>query len=68
MGVEQVLLAWGMLTVQGARRLYECWAVMRPSASQMLGAHWILSLLVYLAMGMSVWIEGSGKALSTPAT
>lgn len=67
MGLEQVLLAWGMLAVQGARRLYECWAVMRPSASQMLGAHWILSLLVYLAMSMSAWIEGSGKALSTSA-
>lgn len=60
MGLEQVLLAWVMLTVQGARRLYECWVVMRPSASQMLGAHWILSLLVYLGMSMSVWIEGSG--------
>lgn len=58
---EQVFLAWGMLTVQGARRLYECWFVMRPSASQMLGVHWVLSLLVYLAMSVSVWIGGSGK-------
>lgn len=62
MGLEQVVLAWGMLTVQGARRLYECWVVMRPSASQMLGVHWVLSVLVYLAMSTAVWIEGSGKA------
>lgn len=62
MGLEQVMLTWGMLAVQGARRLYECWVVMRPSASQMLGAHWALSVLVYLAMSMAVWVEGSGKA------
>lgn len=61
MGLAQVMLAWGMLTLQGARRLYECWAVMRPSASQMLGVHWVLSVLVYLSMSMAVWIEGSGK-------
>lgn len=63
MGLGQVVLAWGMLTAQGARRLYECWVVMRPSASQMLGVHWVLSVLVYLGMSMAVWIEGSGKAV-----
>ena len=56
----RVVLAWGMLTAQGARRLYECWVVMRPSASQMLGVHWVLSVLVYFGMSMAVWIEGSG--------
>ena len=62
MDLEQVILVWGVLTVQGARRLYESWAVMRPSDSQMLGVHWVLSVLVYLGMSMAVWIEGSGKA------
>ncbi|MBE3049758.1 hypothetical protein IMZ48_46135 [Candidatus Bathyarchaeota archaeon] len=56
----RVVLAWGMLTAQGARRLYECWFVMRPSASQMLGVHWVLSVLVYFGMSMAVWMEGSG--------
>ncbi|SPO01118.1 related to DFG10 protein [Cephalotrichum gorgonifer] len=63
MSLGQVVLAWGMLTAQAARRLYECWFVMRPSASQMLGLHWVLSVLVYLAMSVSVWIEGSAAIL-----
>ncbi|CAI4217934.1 unnamed protein product [Parascedosporium putredinis] len=66
MELGQVVLAWGMLTMQGARRLYECFVVMKPSASSsMLAVHWVLSFLVYAVLSISIWIEGSDAILHT---
>ncbi|PKS10262.1 hypothetical protein jhhlp_002012 [Lomentospora prolificans] len=61
----QIVLAWGMVTMQGARRLYECLVVMKPSTSPMLALHWVLSFLVYVALSISVWVEGSETILHT---
>jgi len=60
MTLGQVVLVWGMLSIQGARRLYECLVIMKPSASPMLAVHWVLSFLVYVFMSISIWVEGSG--------
>ena len=63
--MDRISLAvtWGMMLVQGLRRLYECVAIMRPSESTMLAVHWLLSILFYVSASIGVWIEGSCTAL-----
>lgn len=61
MAWEQVVLAWAMLAVQGVRRLYECWFVMRQSKSDMWFVHWLMGLFFYAGIGLAVWIEGAGE-------
>jgi hypothetical protein len=55
-----------MMTVQGARRLYECITLTKPSQSKMWSVHWIIGLAYYLAMTMAVWIEGMRMFLFSP--
>lgn len=59
MSWEQTVLAWGMLYVQGVRRLYECYFIMRPSKSEMWFVHYIMGMCFYVGIGLAVWIEGS---------
>jgi len=55
----QVALGWSMMFLQGARRVYEQWTIIRPSKSTMWVVHWLLGLLFYLTISVSVWVEGS---------
>lgn len=57
----QAALGWLMLFLQGARRVYEHAAVMRPSKSTMWVVHWLLGLAFYLAISVSIWVEASGN-------
>lgn len=56
----QVVLAWCLMLVQALRRLYECFAVMKPSKSTMWFLHWFMGLGFYLGLSVAIWIEGSG--------
>ena len=51
------------MAMHGIRRLYESHAITKPSASQMFLAHWVFGIMFYLAMGVAIWIEGSGMSL-----
>lgn len=59
MSVDQVIVAWSFMIIQGVRRLLES-SVTKPSSSTMFFAHWLLGIAFYLAMGVSIWIEGIG--------
>ncbi|XP_044724275.1 3-oxo-5-alpha-steroid 4-dehydrogenase domain-containing protein [Hirsutella rhossiliensis] len=61
----RVFLAWSMLALQGARRLYECFRVVKPGRTPMLPAHWILGLAFYTVMNTAVWIHGSGPIIAS---
>lgn len=61
---EQVSLAWLLMTTQGLRRLYECIALPSSSTSRMWIGHWILGVVFYLMVNVSIWVEGIG----TPTT
>ena len=60
MSSSQVILAWFLMALQGWRRAYECYAVMRPSSSRMLVLHWLLGIGFYLVTSIGIWVEGSG--------
>lgn len=63
MTLSQVLVCWLLLVLQGSRRLWESFNFVKPSSSQMWVVHWLLGLGFYLAAGVAIWIEGSGKIL-----
>lgn len=60
MTIDQVILTWTLVTVQGGRRLLETSLLVRSSESKMWFVHWLLGILFYLALGVSCWIEGAG--------
>lgn len=59
MAMEQVYVTWGLMALQGTRRLLESWALVKPSKSKMGVLHWLLGIAFYAGMSLSVWIEGS---------
>ncbi|KAI1113219.1 hypothetical protein F5Y14DRAFT_228062 [Nemania sp. NC0429] len=61
MTLSQVILVWFLMGLQGARRLYEYLAVLRPSSSSMWIIHWFLGNAFYLCTSISIWVEGSGS-------
>ncbi len=61
MEISRVYTAWGLMTMQGLRRIYESIYVTKPGSSPMLSLHWLMGLIFYADMSISVWIEGSGK-------
>lgn len=65
MTLSQVVLVWFLMGLQGARRLYEYLAVLRPSSSKMWIIHWLLGNVFYVCTSVSVWIEGSGSIQSS---
>ncbi|OXV07051.1 hypothetical protein Egran_05183 [Elaphomyces granulatus] len=65
MSVNQVILCWSLMAIQGSRRLYECIAIAKSSKSRMGFLHWLLAIAYYAATNVAVWIEGSGALLST---
>ena len=60
MTIDQVVLTWSFVTVQGVRRLLETSLLGRSSQSKMWFAHWLLGMVFYLALGVACWIEGAG--------
>lgn len=65
MSIDQIALAWALMTVQGIRRLLESIVFCKASASKMWFAHWLLGVTFYLAFGIAVWIEGAPTLLFT---
>jgi 3-oxo-5-alpha-steroid 4-dehydrogenase 3 len=63
MTIGQVILVWFLMSLQGARRLYEYLAVLRPSNSGMWILHWLLGNTFYLFTSVSIWVEGSSELL-----
>lgn len=64
MTLRQVLLAWGMVFVQGCRRFWECLALPQsPSKSQMWIGHWVLGIGFYTGLSVAVWVEGARKSV-----
>lgn len=61
-GLTGTLVAWLLMSSQGARRLFECIFVTKPGSSPMWFVHWALGLAYYTALGVSVWIHGSGSS------
>lgn len=62
MTVDQVVLTWSLVTVQGIRRLLETSFPVKSSRSKMWFVHWLLGIAFYLALGVSCWIEGAGMS------
>ncbi|KAL4953412.1 hypothetical protein BDW69DRAFT_4813 [Aspergillus filifer] len=62
--INQVMLAWGLMLIQGVRRLHECLSFSKPSSSKMWFVHWLAGLGFYLAVAVAVWIEGAGTIQS----
>ena len=60
MSSNQVVLAWFLMALQGFKRVYECYAVMKPSSSRMLIFHWFLGIGFYFVTSIAIWVEGSG--------
>lgn len=58
--LHQAVIAWCLMLLQAARRLYESWAFAKPSKSTMWIVHWLLGQFFYLGISVAVWIEGSG--------
>ena len=58
MTANQVLLAWSMMSIQGTRRLYESLTLTKSSKSKMWIGLWAIGIAYYVAMGITVWIEG----------
>lgn len=61
MTMNQVILVWFLMGMQGVRRMYECLFIIRPSSSEMWIVHWLLGNAYYLGINASVWIEGSSE-------
>lgn len=61
MAIDQVVLVWALMAIQGSRRLYECITLTKPSTSKMGAAAYLLGVLFYLATGVAVWVEGIRK-------
>ncbi|TLS26913.1 hypothetical protein PpBr36_05220 [Pyricularia pennisetigena] len=58
-----VKVAWALMAVQGARRLFEQLFVLESSTSKMWIVHWALGLSFYIFMSVAVWIQGSGSII-----
>lgn len=59
-----VAVAWCLMLLQAARRLYESWAFAKPSKSTMWIVHWLLGQLFYVGISVAIWVEGSGMICS----
>ena len=60
--LSSTAVAWALLAIQGARRLYESLVVQKRGKSSMNGIHWAVALVYYGCISVSIWIEGSGKS------
>jgi 3-oxo-5-alpha-steroid 4-dehydrogenase 3 len=59
MGIEQVVITWLCFLAQAGRRLYECLYIQKVGGnSRMWIGHYIVGILFYSTMSISVWVEG----------
>lgn len=61
MTLNQVVLAWSFMALQGTRRLYESITLAKPSQAKMWVGLWVIGVAYYIVMGIAVWIEGLGE-------
>lgn len=61
--LEQVALGWLLMLLQGSRRVFEHVMVIKPSKSTMWVVHWVLGLLFYVTINVTVWVEGSSMRI-----
>ncbi|KAJ4993685.1 3-oxo-5-alpha-steroid 4-dehydrogenase [Stagonosporopsis vannaccii] len=61
----QLQAVWGLMLLQGLRRMLESNAYTSTSTSSMWFAHWLLGLVFYLTINVALWIEGPDGELST---
>ncbi|KAF2767055.1 hypothetical protein EJ03DRAFT_329472 [Teratosphaeria nubilosa] len=60
MSARQAVVLWGLMLVQGGRRLWECLAFApAASKSRMWVGHWVLGVAFYVGTSMAVWVEGT---------
>lgn len=59
MSMDQIVLLWSLLLLQGIRRMVESVYVTKTSASSMWFLHYLLGIGFYLIIGVAVWIEGA---------
>lgn len=65
----QLQIVWGLMLLQGVRRLLESNAYTSTSKSRMWFAHWLLGLVFYLTINVAVWIEDpAGNAIGLAFT
>jgi 3-oxo-5-alpha-steroid 4-dehydrogenase 3 / polyprenol reductase len=67
MTMNQILITWALMTIQGSRRLYECVRLLKPSTAQMPMTSYALGIGFYLAAGVAVWAEGMRKSPGAPS-
>ena len=63
----QQQIVWGLLLLQGLRRMLESYCYASPSKSTMFFAHWLLGLLFYMTINMAVWVETPGRTFGNAA-
>jgi 3-oxo-5-alpha-steroid 4-dehydrogenase 3 len=64
MMVDQIVMLWFVILLQGSRRLYESIVYAKPSLSTMWIGHWIMGMGFYFFVNIAIWIEAVRK--STP--
>ena len=55
------VIVWGMMLVQGYRRLFESLYVQKPSPSRMWIGHYLVGCAFYVMMSIAVFAEGSSR-------
>ncbi|KAI5293341.1 hypothetical protein KEM52_005630 [Ascosphaera acerosa] len=58
MSLSQIIICWSLLAVQSVRRLAECLAYKKPSASRMWVVHWMVGIAFYFVINIAIWVEG----------
>jgi 3-oxo-5-alpha-steroid 4-dehydrogenase 3 len=61
MTLDQIIVTWVLMLLQGVRRLYECLEFTKPSNARMWIGHWALGVWFYASMSVAVWIEGARR-------
>ena len=57
-GDPTTVVAWGMMLVQGSRRLYECLRVQKASNARMWIGHYLVGCTFYIMMCATIFAEG----------
>ena len=63
MSVEQIVLIWLLMAIQGSRRLHESVTLAKRSSSKMPFVAYMLGIAYYSALGVAVWIHGSRESI-----
>lgn len=64
MTLDQIIVTWILMLLQGVRRLYECLEFTKPSNARMWIGHWALGVWFYASMSVAVWVEGARRFCS----